>query len=550
MAAGCHFYPRVRRARRSPFTETFVAREFNAFVQILRQLFEAVPAATWRELAHFPFSLNESDGSRLQDLMVFHQSAHAVYGIALLDFERFDRWLVFPFCMERYRSDEALITLSPWSVRDARADGVFYQHMKAALRREPSLVTLGGHVLTLRPQTGEPSLTALAIDQNAAHQLVRLDTMEACKFFRTTHKERPVSREVDILDYLSRAPDYNGSPRLISSLDYQTVQGAVHNLAVSMTYVPNHGNLWNDLLIHLQQARYPRLNTGTEDAAMGFHWSRCLETAGRSGRLVADYHRCIMKAKRPADIAPLSPGRAETDRWKRELADYRRILVDRIAELVLAGRFLPNQRECFRRIPDMNASLDRELESLDSPGLLIRTHGHLHLGQILVGIDGLTLIDFQSEYGDQSPHAFEVMHQSCLDDYAALFISLQFAWSLSSQGPHSVVFGDVLDTRSDYGAYFFARCRETDARSRARPRSAEITLDHLQEAYSKAYFRALKDDPLTSELFPPGTADFESLLRVYLFVRLLRELCSSAEPGNPKAAAVAQMLTQLESWGP
>ena len=527
-----------------------MAREFNAFVQILQQLFEAVPARAWKDLAHFPFDLGDDDRSSLDDLTIFYQSAHEVYGIAWISFERFDRWLIFPFCMERYKSDEALITLAPWSVRDARADEIFYQRMKAALRRTPSVFTQAGHILTLRSHAGEPSLTAVAIDHNVGHQLVRLDAMEAYKFYRTAHKQRPVSREVEILEYLSQVPDYRGAARLISSLEYQTTEGALQHVAASMTYVPNHGNLWNELLIHLQQARYPRDALTAEEAAASPHWKACIETAARSGRLVADYHRCIMKAKRPQSIAPLSPGRAETDRWKAQLNDYRQQLVDRVGKLDLGRRVLHSHRETFRRIPAMNASIGRELESIESPGLLIRTHGHLHLGQILVGIDRLTLIDFQSDFGDVEPHPFESMQQSCLDDYAALYISLQFAWSLATQGPQSLAFGDVLDARSEYGAYFFDRCRETDARVRARPRSPEITLDHLHESYSKAYFRSLKDDPLTSELFPAGTAEFESLLRVYLFVRLLRELSMSAEPGNPKAAAVAQMLAQLESWAP
>lgn len=527
-----------------------MARQLNAFVQILQQLFEAVPPAAWKDLAHFPFDLGDDDRSVLHDLTVFFQSAHEVYGIAWVSFEKFERWLIFPFCLQRYRSEEALITLAPWSVRDARADDAFYQHMKAALARTPVMQTLAGNLLVQRLHVGEPSLTAVAIDHNVAHQLVRIDSLEAYKFFRATHKTLPEAREIEILEYLSQVPDFRGSARLISSLEYQTREGSLHHIAASMTYVPNHGNLWNELLIHLQQARYPRTNVAADETLTPPQWTACLETAGRAGRLVADYHRCIMKAKRPPEIAPISPSRSETARWKSLLHDYRRVLVDRVGCLDLGARFLHSHRETFRRIPSMNESMGREIDALESPGLLIRTHGHLHLGQILVGMERLTLIDFQCDYGEQERHPFEAMQQSCLDDYAALFISLQFAWSLATQGPQSVVFGDVLDARSEYGAYFFERCRETDARLRARPRAPEITLDNLQEAYSKSYFRSLKDDPLTSELFPASTADFESLLRVYLFVRLLRELCSSAEPGNPKTAAVAQMLAQLESWAP
>jgi predicted trehalose synthase len=480
--------------------------------------------------------------------VVFHQSAREAYGIAWIAFESVPSWLIFPFCMGRYRSDEALITLSPWSVRDARADEVFYQHMKAALARSPSMLTQGGNALVMRTHVGEPSVTAVAIDHDAGHQLVRLDSLEAYKFFRTTRIDHPQSLEVEVLEYLSHVPDFVGSARLISSLEYHTKAGTLHHIGVSMTYVPNSGNLWNQLLIHLQQARYPRNELSQQESLASRDWVACIETASRAGRLVADYHRCIMKAKRPQVIAPLGPSRQEPENWKAHLGAYRQELLAQVEALDLGTRFLPSHRETFRRIPIMDKAIAQDLESIESPGLLIRTHGHLHLGQILVGIDRLTLIDFQSVHSGH--HYFEGLHQSCLDDYAALYISLQFAWALSSQGPQSVVFGDVLDARSDYGGYFFDRCRETDARFKAKPQHPDISLDHLHESYSKAYFRALKDDPLTSELFPVGTAEFEALLRVYLFVRLLRELCSNAEPGNPKAIAVAQMLAQLETWSP
>ncbi len=526
----------------------------NAFVQILRQLFEAVAAESWKDLAYFPFDLVETDESQLHDLALFHQSAREAYGIAWISFERFDSLLIFPFCMVRYQADEALITLPPWSIRDARADEVFYQHMRAALRRSVSMSTMLGNMLTLKSHVGEPALTAVSIDHDASHLLVRVDALEAYKFFRTTHRFHPHSREVEILEYLSQVPDFNGTARLVSSLEYQSADGVAHLTAVSMTYVQNQGNLWNHLLVHLQQARYPR--AGAPGAA-NRHWEICLETTQRAGRLVADFHRCMMKAKRPSSIVPLSPNPEDVEQWKEALLEHQRDLVERVLSMSLSKRAGALHKDCMVQIARISKSIEKELASIESLGLLIQTHGHLHLGQILVGNDKLTLLDFQSNYANAD--AFERVRQNCFDDYVALYISLQFAWALSTQGKDSMVFGDILDNHSEYGAYLYERKAESERATAEESFPAmvplsnatglsEVSLETVHSMYSKAYFRALKDDPLTSELFPAGSGEFESLLRVYMFQRLLKELYANGEPGNPKAAVIVHMMSQLESY--
>ena len=392
-----------------------------------------------------------------------------------------------------------------------------------------------GNLLSMKSLPGEPAMTAVSIDQYSNHVLVRVDALEAYKFFRTTARERPESLEIDIMEYLSNSLDFNGAAKLISSLEYTTIQGSVHHIAASMTYVQSKGNLWNHLLVLLQEARYPRWTKLQED---GSEWKTCLEITEKVGRLIADFHRVMMKAKRPESIAPKAFDSASLLEWKGCLSSYLELLLSKTD--LLQHKFSGSHRSLFMRIRPIADVIQKEVEELDAVGLLIQNHGHLHLGQILVGHHKFTLLDFQSEYG--KIHAFESMRQSCLHDYAALFISLQFAWSLSTHGPESMVFRDILDRESEYGAHFFAKAAEEIPRS-----GNQMSLDILHATYSKAYFRALKDDPLTSELFPSSSSQFESLLKIYMFMRCLKEIITNTEPGNPKAIVALQVLCELES---
>lgn len=512
----------------------------NAFVQILRQLFEAVSAESWAEQAHFPFNLEENDRSRVQDLILFHQSANQAFGIAWIQFKRFEKLLIFPFSLERYQPDGALIALASWSIRDARADERFYQHLFSAFGRTNPMITDGGSLLKRIRHAGEPALVTVSVDEDPGQSLVRVDSLEACKMFRTVNPEVPVSREAETLAHLTASPEVTGAPRLISSFEYTSRDQKTHFVGLSMAYVQSHGNLWNTMLISLQRARYARPH---EQMQVDQAWQECLRYTQSAARQMAHFHRSMMKVKPGQAISPETPSPESLQRWKQDVQAYRKFLVARASPL--RERFAPTWEPSFEKLSTLDKRIETEIASLEHTGLRIQTHGHLHLGQYLVGQKRLTLLDFQSDFG--KIHEFEYQLQSCLDDYAALFISLQFAWDLTTHDPGRSVFEDVVDPRSEYGRYLFASdpgMTERQPTGNRPPTGSDATpsLAALHVACSKAYFRGLKDDPLTSELFPPSPYEFEKILRIYLFLRSVKELCLNTEPGNPKAHVILNML--------
>lgn len=524
----------------------------NAFVQILRQLFEAVSAESWAEQAHFPFNLEENDRSRVHDLILFHQSANQAFGIAWIQFKRIEKLLIFPFSLERYLPDGALIALASWAIRDARADERFYQHMLSAFGRANPMITESGHMLKRIRHAGEPALVTVSVDEDAGQSLVRVDALEAYKMFRTVHPDVPVSREAETLAHLTDSPESVGAPRLISSFEYTSRENKTHSVGLSMAYVQSHGNLWNTMLICLQRARYKKPH---ESVRAEQSWQDCLRYVHSAARQMAHFHRSMMKAKPGLAISPETPSAESLRKWKHEIQSYHSFLMNQARPL--RERFAPIWTPCFEQLNALSAHIAEAIESLEHVGLRIQTHGHLHLGQYLVGQKRLTLLDFQSDFG--KIHDFEYQLQSCLDDYAALFISVQFAWNLTTHDPGRSVFEDVVDPHSEYGKYLFARegraesesfGAHQDKRSDTAEGSAPTggpedipSLDALHFACSKAYFRGLKDDPLTSELFPPSPYEFNKLLRIYLFLRSAKELCLNAEPGNPKAHVILNMVS-------
>lgn len=512
----------------------------NAFVQILRQLFEAVSAESWAEQAHFPLKLEKNDRSRVWDLILFHQSANQALGIAWIQFKRFEQLLIFPFSLERHQPDGALIALASWSIRDARADERFYHHLFSAFGRSNPMLTEGGCLLRRIRHAGEPALVTVSVDEDPGQSLVRVDALEACKMFRTVNPEMPVSREAETLAHLTASPEVTGVPRLISSFEYTSRDQKTHFVGLSMAYVQSHGNLWNNMLITLQKARYARAH---EQLHVEQAWQECLRYTQSAARLMAHFHCSMMKVKPGQAISPESPSPDNLRRWKQDLQTYRTFLVTQAS--TLRERFAPAWHPSFEKLDTLSKQIEKEIDSLEHSGLRIQTHGHLHLGQYLVAQKRLTLLDFQSDFGKL--HEFEDQLQSCLDDYAALFISLQFAWNLTTHDPGRSVFEDVVDPRSEYGKYLFAsESEKTDGvtaatRSLTAPDAAP-SLEALHTACSKAYFRGLKDDPLTSELFPPSPYEFAKILKIYMFLRSVKELCLNAEPGNPKAHIILNML--------
>lgn len=499
----------------------------NAFVQILKQLFEAVDPETWNELSCFPFPLQEEDRSKLSDLVLFHQTARQVFGIAWLEFKRLNLRLVYPFLLSRYQPDGALITLAPWSIKDATHDERFYTHMNAAfIRQNPFETALGGKLQKIR-HPGQQTKITVAIETEQEHAVVRVDSIQAFKIFKVFQTHETLSLEGSILEHLNSTSDFSGSAALVSTLRYHPKEQAAgaFDIGLSCAYALSVGNLWSQMLVLLQEARVPSFSSRMDMESAG---ERCVLLIQRAGRLISGFHRAMLKAKPKSMLAPATLEGQELENWKLQMQEYCRELANR------ATRRLEDMPQKLQRmgasIPEMLEQVLLLVSQIQRPGVLIFGHGHLHLGQILLAPeDRLTLLNFQAKR--LGLHAFQLERQSCLDDYVSFQLSLQFAWGLMSHEPDDRVFAEIIDPDSEYG--------RTLASSAAavvpKVTQERLTLAGLHEAFSKSYFQGLRDDPMTSVLFPVGEADFSSMMKIYSFLRALDELSRNSEPGNPKA---------------
>jgi maltose alpha-D-glucosyltransferase/alpha-amylase len=217
------------------------------------------------------------------------------------------------------------------------------------------------------------------------------------KLFR---KMQPgVNPEIEIGRFLTDVAGYQNTPRFLGSVELEK-NGERFALAVVHDFTQNQGDGWALTGAYLDRflEEYRLLNPSESDdpnrhAAM-------LVRVRLLGRRVAELHAALGSSNADPTFAPEPISRDDIETWTRDLrATTERVLND------LRGRLdnLPEATQALAAsLLDQRDPLLAHIDSALPPVIdatKIRTHGDLHLGQILIVKDDVFIIDFEGEPG-------------------------------------------------------------------------------------------------------------------------------------------------------
>lgn len=505
----------------------------NAFLKILEQLISAVSPECWLKQRFYPFDTRDEHSLEVFDACVFHQDADGALGIAWLKSDSRAELMTFPFRIARYSRDGDLITLPPWSLREATTDALFYSTWKQAVASVGQIGTMRGGVLLCKQFEAHSSFNIINLWTDNKNASTRVETQHLCKIFRVLDPAQPHSVEADILEYLNSQNHFLYHPELTTRYDFVAANSELClPVAIVTRYIQSNAKLWQDLTAKIQHARYPEpMRERTSHAA----WLSLIETAGRLGRMLAEFHIAMAECRKNALINPVSNTGTARDQW-------REVMLHKLNERVYLTRKYAAQfdeeNESLAELPQFALELFNRVVATDHLGLLIRIHGHAHLGQVLSAEEHLYLVNYETDSLDDEE--YRLQKQSCLKDLSATVLSLQFAWLTTERNEDLPVFGDILGDDSEFTRHIIKNLKKSSTPVRYTP-----ALKDLEDALTRSYLQSLSENPANLELLPEKAQDLENLFALCMLMRVLKETVRDFRNHNPRYKIDLQILVGL-----
>ncbi|WP_186646190.1 hypothetical protein [Fluviispira vulneris] len=493
----------------------------NAFIEIIEKLVEAISHQTWLEQSNFPFKQLKEPKGKVFDLCLFETSAQGAAGFLIIEFEGISDLYVLPFRLARYSEDGDLITISPWSLRDASADGHFYESWRLSQKQKNPLPTAKKGTFFHKKSTGEPSFIAIGIWSDAKNTCVRLDFQIAYKIFRTIEKEHPQSIEVELLSYLSSQNIFLNFAKLISVFEYNSHNIKKSHIAIGVKYIQNNGTLFPQIVSLLHKARFPKkLKERSSEEA----WNQVLNIIESLGRVLGDFHKAMVIAPRGTDLAPEQNTEETKTRWLDILIEK---LHERMKKVLEMQEIYPIYSGVFYLLPSFVERIIEKIKHADDLGLRIRNHGNVHLGQILIGKDGLILLDYESDHFDDP--TYRRLKQPCLKDIASIIVSLRFAWYFTERKYYASLtdIEDNMNIKMDN----FNSVKISEV---VMPEKYLPTLKEIESTFFKFYNNSLDENIGSSQLKPKSSETSQDLFNFCFLIRILKEIIRDSHEGNPR----------------
>ncbi len=453
-----------------------------------------------------------------------------------ISFEGTPDLMTFPFRLARHCEDGDLISLSPWSLREASADTAFFESWKQALHNRSALLTEKGAQFRVRVVGGEPNLLALNVSSDRKSVLSRLEMMEAIRIFRTVSFENAYSLEVEILEYLNQQKIFLSFPRLIAVYEYAGRDTPVVNIAMSTEYIHNNGPLWHDFLARLQHARFPDMK---KERSSREAWEDVLSTAENLGRLLGEFHRAMTHARDNPTLLPESNAGENRRHWLDQVQneiDFLSLKLSGVAQKF--SQFATT----LLNLPNTAEILLSSIAKFDGLGLRICVHGRIHLGHILSGVKGLSLFDFGAEAGeDFSNQQTGSPKRPSLLDLAALNLSLRYAWYMTDNVGYSPIIEEFFQQEGASGCDVPHPVRDDKSFHTASHRR----LADIENTVLRSYMSAIGEDSTAAELVPNAPGGFLALYDLLFFVRVLGECRRDFEVGNPRLKTSLRILEEF-----
>lgn len=238
----------------------------------------------------------------------------------------------------------------------------------------------------IRHLSGEQSNSSVIIAEQAV-----------LKVFRRLHSgPHP---EVEISEVLA-ANHFINTGNLLGYVTREDPDGQFHVLAVLQRYIPSQGDGWSWLQGKLE--RYA-VEDGGSHAEIDGDWSvteadlqeEVTRMAGTIGRRLAEMHSALSRSNSEAFV-PIRATEDQCRSWREKITAHFAEALAQLRKATLNDRDRRLVQQLERHEQDIVARIN-ELSRLGVDTVLIRIHGDLHLGQILIAQDDAYFIDFEGE---------------------------------------------------------------------------------------------------------------------------------------------------------
>ena len=338
--------------------------------------------------------------------------------------------------------------------------------------------------------------------------------------------EEGESPDLEVGQFLTERAGFAHSPPVIGALTYESKRGGARTIGVMHAYSLNEGDAWSQALdvagryleqyvAHGGSAAMPRRGLVARAVAeipesVHGEYGPYVEAATLLGRRTAELHLALAtdvdtEAFRPEPFTALS-----------QRSVYQSLRTRARRSLQILRRNLSSLPEALREDAEDLAGREEELLALVEPvksrklsGQRIRTHGDLHLGQVLWTGRDYVIIDFEGE--PAAPLGERRIKRSPLRDAAGMLRSFQYAaWSAGR-------------AMIDRGAVAPDGTSPLDEAVRA-------WAAWLSVAYLHGYLGTARGDGTSPSLLPSTEEEIDLVLQAYLLEKTLYEL--TYELGN------------------
>ena len=204
--------------------------------------------------------------------------------------------------------------------------------------------------------------------------------------------------EIEVGGYLTRH-GYPGIAPLLGEVRRVGVDGEPHTLMILQGYLNNQGDAWNWTLDNLERAVRDEISAASE--ALEGQYDSLAELRGFAANLGArlgEMHSVLAGESDDPAFGSRESDEASVQAWALRIAEQLREAGKRLSEppRPLQGEAAEQARRLLERLPALLERLPL-LARQAAGGLLIRVHGDLHLGQVLMVQGDARFIDFEGE---------------------------------------------------------------------------------------------------------------------------------------------------------
>lgn len=506
----------------------------HAYLEIIDQLVAKIDGKTWLKQPSFPFSFLKSPKSQVFDVCLFDVDASGAWGILILAFEGTEKLFVYPFRLSRYAQESSLISITPWSLKEASFDADFYEAWRDAQKRKNPIATRNSGLCLFQKSTGDVGFVTSEIWRDPSSICVRLDFQMAYKLFKVLDPHQPLSPEVEILEYLNTQKKFHSYSKIVNSYMYLDPLGKRYHLGIGMRYLQNEGTLFAST-VHIQYQL-------TQDPPASWDLQKILYEKHSThvqnlGKLIADFHVAMASTPREHPLAPKPHKEPFVNRWKTFFLQNTREKMDLFLNL---NQFGNKASSLLKKANTTYNKYINHINKIENYGTFIRIHGDIHIGQILVLSEGLGLLDFDSDFqnslGEEHQKHFQGNHKQealpdfhdtreaffdrtpCLMELATIIASFYFSW----------LYTEAKVANNEASKYTPSLCKHPARKIVEKsPEIQSFGLKQTIQIFLKSYLSALRETPENTHLLPAYSKDFPTLLNIFIFFRIIHEAVRS-----------------------